>query len=178
MTTALLIIDIQHALCTGAEAAFDIDNVIENINRLSAKARAASVPVLLIQHEENEGDLQFDSSGWQLASMLVTHPADVRIRKTAPDSFHQTALDAWLKQHEATHLVICGLQTDCCIDATVRRALALGYDVTLAADAHSTVSNEMQTAAQIIADLNTALTRMTGLGHRITVTPASNAHGI
>lgn len=172
MTTVLLIIDVQHALCTGAEAAFDIDKVIDNINELSAKARAASVPVILIQHEENEGDLQFGSNGWQLASALVTHPEDARVRKTTPDSFHQTALLQWLQQQAATHLVICGLQTDGCVNATVRRALALDYDVTLVSDAHSTVNNETLSAAQIIADHNTTLSRMASPGHRITVVPA------
>ena len=39
MTTALLIIDVQQALCAGPEAAFDIDGVIERINSVSAQAR-------------------------------------------------------------------------------------------------------------------------------------------
>lgn len=41
MTTALLIIDVQRALCTGEEAAFDIDRVLEKINAVGAKARSA-----------------------------------------------------------------------------------------------------------------------------------------
>jgi len=44
MTTALLVIDVQQALCSGQYAAFDIDAVIGRINALSAKARAASMP--------------------------------------------------------------------------------------------------------------------------------------
>jgi nicotinamidase-related amidase len=51
MTAALLIIDMQHALCSGEEAAFGIDHVIEKINALSGRARAAGSPVILIQHE-------------------------------------------------------------------------------------------------------------------------------
>ncbi len=44
MKTALLIIDVQHAICVGAEAAFDIDNVVDRINQVSKRARAAGVP--------------------------------------------------------------------------------------------------------------------------------------
>ena len=72
MSTALLIIDVQRALCTGEYECFDIKRVIDTINDLSTKARAADIPVILIQHEE-EGDLlQYGSEGWQLAEGLKT----------------------------------------------------------------------------------------------------------
>jgi len=54
-------------------------------------------------------------------------------------------------------LIICGLQTDFCVDTTVRRAFTLGYHVTLVADAHSTLDNGVLTAAQIIAHHNATL---------------------
>jgi len=41
-TTALLIIDVQRALCTGPEAAFGIDGVLDRINGLGREARAHS----------------------------------------------------------------------------------------------------------------------------------------
>lgn len=52
MTTALLIIDVQQALCAGEYQCFEIDRVIATINDLSQRARDAGVPVVLIQHEE------------------------------------------------------------------------------------------------------------------------------
>jgi len=173
MTTALLIIDVQHALCIGEEAAFDIDQVIMRINAISAKAAAAGVPVILIQHEEDDGSLQFDTRGWQLADDLVVRPGDLRIRKTAPDSFHQTGLQALLQEHGITRLVVCGLQSDFCVNSTVRRALELGYTVDLAADAHSTVDNGELSAAQITAQHNAAFARMAGAGSPIKVIPAA-----
>ena len=173
MTTALLIIDVQQALCAGRYAAFDIDRVIEKINSTSAKARAAGAMVVFIQHEEDDGPLRFGDEWWQLAAGLETAESDLRIRKTTPDSFHQTDLQRVLQDQGVTQLVVCGLQSDFCVDTTVRRALALGYPVALVADAHSTLDNGVLSAAQIIAHHNTTLANMTSFGPRVTVTPAS-----
>jgi len=173
MTTALLIIDVQQALCTGEEAAFDMDSVIERINSLGEKVRTTLAPVIFVQHEEDTGPLRFGSDGWQLAEGLATLPEDLRVRKTTPGSFHQTELHGLLQQRGIAHLVVCGLQSDFCVDSTVRRALALGDHVTLASDAHSTVDNGGLTAAQITAHHNTILRHMTSFEPRINVTLSS-----
>jgi nicotinamidase-related amidase len=174
MNTALLIIDVQHALCAGDYAAFDIDRVIQRINAVSAKARAAGAPVILIQHEEEDGPLQFATAGWQLADGLITSASDLRIRKTASDSFHGTDLHRLLQEREIAHLVVCGLQSEFCVDTTVRRALALGYPVTLVADGHSTLDNAVLSAAQIAAHHNLTLSHLTSFGPRVSPVPASD----
>jgi nicotinamidase-related amidase len=172
MTTALLIIDMQRALCAGEEAAFGIDNVIEKINALSARARGAGSPVILIQHDEDEGPLQFGSVGWALADGLLTVTEDIRLRKRTPNSFHQTELHQLLRDRGVSHVVICGLQTEFCVDTTVRQALPLGYSVTLAADAHSTTDGALR-AEQIISHHNRTLRWMTSYGPRMEVKPAA-----
>ena len=174
MTTALLIIDVQQALCTGDYECFEIKRVIDNINRLSARAREAGVPVVLIQHEEPNGPFAHGAPDWQLAEALVTGPNDKRVRKTTPDSFYQTSLLKWVPVQDVERLVICGLQTDYCVNATVRQALQLGYDVVLAGDAHSTVDNGPFSAEDIIAEHNKDLAHLTGSVARIDVKPAAD----
>jgi nicotinamidase-related amidase len=173
MSTALLIIDVQRALCSGEWAAHDIGRVLARINALGARARAAGAPVVLVQHEEDAGPLRAGSDGWQLAEALETAPADLRLRKTTPDSFHRTALQRLLQERGVDALVVCGLQSDFCVDTTVRRALALGYHVTLAADAHTTLDNGVLSAAQITAHHNATLAQMTGFGPRMAVLPTA-----
>lgn len=172
MNTALLIIDVQSALCSGQEECFDSPRMIRTINELSARARAVGLPVILIQHEELEGALTYGSSAWQLADGLLTAPDDLRVRKTTPDAFYQTDLLLLLQARMIDRVVICGLQTDYCVNATVRQAHALGYDVVLAADAHSTVDNGSMAAEQIIANHNNRLGRLSSAVSRIDVLPA------
>ena len=166
--TALLVIDVQQAMCAGDDAAFDIDRVIDRINALGARARAAGAPVLLVQHEADDGPLRFGTDGWQLAARLATRPEDLRVRKRTTDSFHQTDLLALLQARDVTDLVVCGLQSEYCVDSTVRRALSLGYQVVLVTDAHSTMDNPVLPAAQITAHQNATLANLSSEGRRVT----------
>ncbi|MFU2327630.1 cysteine hydrolase family protein [Pseudomonas sp. NFX98] len=176
MTTALLIIDVQQALCSGEYECFEINRVINTINDLSTRARSAGVPVVLVQHEEANSPLAHEAAGWQLAEGLETAPKDLRVRKTTGDSFYQTNLQKLLPKEDFERLVICGLQTDYCVNATVRQALKLGYDVVLAKDAHSTVDNGNLTAEDIIAEHNKDWAHLTGSVARIDVIPAKDIH--
>jgi len=105
MTTALLIVDVQRALCVGDEAAFRVDDVLARINGLSARARACGAPVVLIQHED-DGPLRFGTSGWALADGLVTSASDVRVRKQTTNAFHNTALQEVLQERQVSRVVI------------------------------------------------------------------------
>lgn len=173
MTTALLIIDIQQGLCFGELPTYDFDGVLRRTNELAARARDAGLPVILVQHEEERGPLQFGTDGWQFAHGFDALPTDLRVRKTTPDSFHRTQLQALLDERGIRSLIVCGLQTDFCIDTTVRRALALGYDVTLVADGHSTTDNDVLGAQQIIAHHNATLRYLNSFGGRMAVVPAA-----
>ncbi|MFZ6721721.1 cysteine hydrolase family protein [Undibacterium sp. Ji49W] len=173
MTTALLIIDVQQALCYGDYAAFESTQVIERINAVSSKARQAGAPVVLIQHEEEEGLLVYSTDGWKLAAGLDVQPTDIFVRKKATDSFHNTNLQDILQARGVTNLVICGLQSEFCVDTTTRRALALGYPVALVSDAHSTMDNSVLSAAQITAHHNETLSNISSFSARA-VAVASN----
>ncbi|MBV7479282.1 cysteine hydrolase family protein [Pseudomonas sp. PDM31] len=176
MATALLVIDVQQALSCGEYECFDIARVINTINDLSARVRKAGLPVVLIQHEEEGGPFTHQTPGWQLAEGLQTAAGDLRVRKTTGDSFYQTNLQKLLPAQDFERLIICGLQTDYCVNATVRQALKLGYDVVLAADAHSTMDNGTLTAEDIIAEHNKDLAHLTGSVARIDVIPAQDIH--
>lgn len=96
-TTALVLIDLQQALFQPAPRPHEADAVVQRINALAARARAAGVPVLWVQHETAPGHrLAHGSPGWALADGLQPADGDVRIRKTTPDSFLHTGLADWL----------------------------------------------------------------------------------
>jgi nicotinamidase-related amidase len=173
MTTALLVIDVQRALCSGEYAAFEAKRVIDRINQVIRLARSAGAPVVVIQHEEQAGPLEYGSDGWKLDPELDVLASDIYVRKTATDSFHKTELQAVLQARQIERLVICGFQSEFCVDTTTRRALALGYPVTLVADGHSTMDNGVLTAPQIAAHHNLTLSNIDSFGPRVRPVPAA-----
>ena len=112
MSTALLVIDVPHALCVGDYVVFEADRVIESVNAVLRRAREAGAMVMIVQHEEPDGPLTHGTAGWQLAAGLRVEAGDVHLRKTATESFHDTDLRARLAARGVTKLLICGLRAN------------------------------------------------------------------
>ena len=172
MNTAVLVIDMQQGLCDGPDAAHDCVPTIQRINAVTLAARKAQIPVVFIQHESKQGYLEYDTAAWQLAQGLDVQVKDFRVRKTTPDSFLGTDLESLLKLLRVERLVICGMHTEFCVDTTTRRALALGFPVTLVSDAHTSAGNAAISPQQVIAHHNATLTNITSFGPRVTATPS------
>lgn len=167
MTRATLVIDVQQGLCEGDQFAHDAARVIGRINRVTQASRAAGAPVVFVQHVSRPGGLlERGTPPWQFADGLHVEPGDLRLDKSTPDCFERTGLDALLRSRGVSDLVICGMQTEFCVDTTTRRALALGYPVWLVADAHTTGDSDTLSAAQVIAHHNRTLALITSFGPR------------
>ena len=170
--TALLIIDVQVGIIDDFHA-YRGREVLEQINTLLAKARASNVPVIYVQHDGEKGHpLEVGSPGWQIHSAIKPHEEDLIIRKRASDSFFETTLQKELESKGVKRLIVAGCMTEYCVDTTSRRAISMGYDVTLVSDAHTTVDNKLLTASQVIAHHNALLDGFDAGSHMITVTPA------
>jgi len=162
MSKALLIIDVQAGLCVGKYKAFDVDALIGRINGVSQRAREDGLPVVLVQHEEDEGFV-YGSDAWRLGEGLLTAPSDLHVRKTFSNAFKETRLHEMLQELGLSELIVCGMQSDFCVDATVHGAVALGYRVTLVSDGHSTLDSDGLAAAQIIGQRNQTLAQLKGV---------------
>lgn len=176
MEIAVIVIDVQRALFEQVPRPFEADEVIQRINALTARARAQGVPVAYVQHRSNSGDLAYQSEGWQLAGALEIDGNDVVIAKTTPDSFLRTTLDDWLQEHEVKRVVLCGGMTEFCVDTTTRSAAAFGYEVILAADAHTTHDKPHADAEQIRAHHNATLPNITSFGPTISAVNSADIH--
>jgi nicotinamidase-related amidase len=131
--TALLVIDVQNDVVANA---FDREGVILNISSLIDKARAQQVPVIWVQHSDD--DLVQHSDGWQYVSELHRLESEPLIHKHYGDSFEDTRLEAELADRHVGRVVVTGAQTDACIRATLHGAFTRGYDTVLVSDAHTT----------------------------------------
>jgi nicotinamidase-related amidase len=134
--TALLVIDVQSALIANAYRGTDVVAVIRD---LVERARNASIPVIFLQHcHANYPPMMKGASGWHIHADVAPKPGELVIEKTASDGFYQTALQSELDRLAVGRLIICGLQTEFCVDATCRSAFSRGFEIVLASDAHST----------------------------------------
>ena len=152
--TALLIIDVQRGIIE--IPVHDAEGLLARLADLMARARAAEVPVISIQHEDQE--LQRGTPGWEIHPAVAPQPGEALMAKTECDSFYNTDLAQRLAEMCVSHLIIGGCQTDWCVQTTVRRALDLGYRVTLVSDGHSTCDSEGRTGLEIITATNRDLT--------------------
>lgn len=151
--TALVVIDVQNGVVAGAH---ERDAVVRNVARLVVRARETGVPVVWVQHSDDE--LVRDSDEWRLVPELEPVTGEPTVHKTYGDSFEGTNLESLLSDRGVGRLVVAGAQTDFCIRSTLHGALARGYDAVLVEDAHTTNDCEtgdvVVTAAQIIAHTN------------------------
>ena len=108
-----------------------------------------------VRHGEGPGEpLERGTGGWEIHPRIAPKGDEPVVGKETPDSFLRTTLGDELESRGIGRLVLAGMQTEYCVDTTCRRAFGLGYDVTLAADAHGTFDGENLTAAQVVAHHN------------------------
>ena len=131
--TALLIIDVQNRVVDGN---YERDTVVANVGSLVEKARHEHVPVVWVQH--NDDNMVRGSDGWRIVPELSPDEAEPLVEKNYADSFEATTLETVLSDLAVGRLVVVGAQTDACIRSTLHGALARGYDATLVSDAHTT----------------------------------------
>lgn len=150
--TALLVIDVQVGV---VQDAVDRDGVVSRIGSLVARARDADIPVIWVQHTDE--DLPEGSDAWKYVPELQRRDDEPLVPKRYGDSFEDTNLEELLAQRRVGHLVVAGAQTDQCIRSTLHGAMARGYDATLVGDAHTTVDHTSYGAPapdQVIAHTN------------------------
>lgn len=153
---ALVIIDSQENIFgRGDQAAWRAAETLHNIRLLLDKARETGMPVVYVQHED-EG-LPRGTDGWRICHEIAPRAGEPVVEKHTMDSFYRTELDAVLKRLGVKTLILCGMQTEYCVDTACRRAYTMGYDAFLVSDGHASRDNGHLTGAQIVAHHNMIL---------------------
>ncbi|MCB9463984.1 MAG: cysteine hydrolase [Candidatus Eisenbacteria bacterium] len=169
----LVVVDVQVGVM---KEAWEAPRVIGNIARSVESARAHDVPVIWVQHADEE--LVRESPEWQWVPELVPAPGERRVYKNYNSAFEDTNLDELLADLGASHIVLAGAATNWCIRATAYGAIDRGYDLTLVKDAHSTGEIEFDDgkkieAEQFVRDLNVAMTWLSYPGRKNTTAKAA-----
>ena len=156
---ALVIIDVQIGMFALPEyTPHDGEATVARIAGLLARARKTGTPVFFVQHDGGEGDpLAAGSPGFPFRDELTPAKGESVTVKRHCNAFQETDFDQTLKRAGVDHLIVCGMQSEYCVDTAVRAAVERGYKITLASDGHTTFDSAALPAAQIIAHHNVTL---------------------
>ncbi len=151
---ALIVIDLQNDYFPGGGfPLWNTDATLENIANAIARARAAGVPVIHVQHiaDSRAGIAPFFNEG---TPGVEIHPRILAAAPDAPvvikhfaDSFHQTNLEAVLTSYGCEELLVCGMMTQNCVTHTAISKSAEKYQVTVLPDCCTTVSEMLHLIA-------------------------------
>jgi nicotinamidase-related amidase len=142
MTAALLLVDLQQDYFPGGR--HPVVGAVEAVTgaaRLLSCARAVDIPIVHVQHISSRPDASFflpGTDGVRFHPAVAPRPGETVVEKHYPNSFRETSLERLLRKRKVDRVVVAGMMTHMCIDATVRAAADLGFSVTLAADACAT----------------------------------------
>lgn len=162
--TALLVIDVQNGVVGGAHTR---DAVVANIGSLVEKARRERIPVIWVQHSDEQ--LTRGSEEWRIVPELTPLDAEPLVEKNYSDSFEDTNLESVMSDLGVGRLVVVGAETDGCVRSTLHGAFVRGYDATLVKDAHTTQDQTAWGAPppdQVIAHTNLYWTYQTAPGRK------------
>jgi nicotinamidase-related amidase len=155
MSAVLLVIDVQQGLFALPQPLYRGEEVLHRIALLLRRARDGGSGVIHVRHDGGAGHaLEKGTAGWFHHPMVAPRDPEIIIDKHRSSAFHHTDLQVRLAEMGARSLIICGVQTEMCVDSTIRAAVGLDYQVTLVANAHTTYDTPIITAEQIVAHHN------------------------
>jgi len=148
VSTGIVVIDIQNDYfpggaypLTGSESAAVVARGVLD------SARALGTAVLHFQHLATEADATFfipGTVGVEIHPLVAPVPPERHFTKGSANAFVNTGLEQLLRDEDIDHLVIMGMMSSMCIDATTRAALDLGFAVTVVHDACAAPAFEFQ----------------------------------
>lgn len=145
--TALLVIDAQELITT--EKLYAYDKFIENICTLIAEARKNGMEVIYVRHDNGEGQLlSKGEEGFDVYSGFASENGEHVFDKSVNSPFRDSGLLGYLQEKGVKRLIVTGLQTDYCIDATVKCGFEHGFEIIVPEYCNSTFDNDFMTAEQ------------------------------
>lgn len=143
---ALIVIDVQNEYVSG-DLPIEyppVQTALHNIGAAMDAARAAGVPVIIVQQDAPTDSPLFahGSPGWQLHEAVASRPRDHLILKRLPSAYTGTDLQDWLAARGIDTLAVAGFMTHNCDASTIVHALHQGLKVEFLADASGSVPYE------------------------------------
>lgn len=140
----LIVVDVQKAIVV--DELYNRDGLLANVAKLIEAARENGVEVIYVQHDAGPGTgFSRGDEAFEIADEVAPKPGEKVFVKTINSAFGNKDFTAYLEAAKNDKLMIVGLQTDFCIDATVKSAFERGYYPVVPEGAHSTFDNPFMT---------------------------------
>ena len=149
----LLVVDMQK--CLVDEELYDYDSFVEKTAKLIDAARKNGTEVIYVQHDAGPGSgLSAGDEGFEIADQVSPEKGEKVFVKTINSCFGNTEFREYMEHQEDKRLMIIGLQTNYCIDATVKSAFERGYEVIIPEGTNSTFDNDYMTGETTVRYYN------------------------
>lgn len=135
--TAMLVIDMQNALIL--EHPFDEKRLVKTVAQMEEICRNKGIEVIFVRHEDNT--LVPGENGFEISSKVAPKDGEKIFNKRFNSAFKGTGLLEYLREKGVERLIVTGLQTDFCVDATVKAGFEHGFEIVVPRGGHSTFDN-------------------------------------
>lgn len=143
----LLVVDTQRALVN--DGLYCYEQFVENIEHLIQKARENYIEVIYVVHDDGmESELTKGKSGFEIFEKFKPSVEEQIFVKNVNSAFKGTGLLTYLLQKNEKEVIVVGLQTDKCINATIISGFEHGLSMIIPAGANSTVDNAYMTGKE------------------------------
>ncbi len=143
----LLVVDTQKLITN--KNLYKFEEFKSNVKKLIAMSRENSIEVIFIRHDDGVGnELTKGNDGFEIYEEFQPADNELIFDKTVNSSFKDTGLLEYLKQKKENEIMIVGLQTDYCIDATIKAGFEHGFKMIVPANTNSTFDNKYMSAEQ------------------------------
>ena len=149
----LLVVDMQKGLVD--EELYAFDAFMDRTVRLIDAARKNNVEVVYVQHDAGPGSgLSVGDSGFEIADRVRPANGEKVFVKKINSCFGNKDFTRYMESQEDKRLMIIGLQTNYCIDCTVKSAFERGFEVIIPEGTNSTFDNDYMTGETAVRYYN------------------------
>lgn len=140
MKLGCMIIDMQVGVCD--PNAYHVNEVIENIQTLLTWCRKEEIEVMYVRHDDGYAPITKGDASWEIIEELSPHAKEMVFDKFYNSAFLKTEVQAYLQDKQIDTLLIVGMQSEYCMDATIKSAFEKGFQVIVPKDCTTTLDQE------------------------------------
>ncbi|EES51253.1 cysteine hydrolase [Clostridium botulinum] len=143
----LLVVDTQKLITN--ENSYKFNKFVSNVEKIIATARQNNIEIIYVRHDDGaENELTKGTEGFEIYEKFIPSKEEKIFDKKVNSAFKDTGLLEYLISKGEKDIIIVGLQTDYCIDATIKCGFEHGFHMIVPAYSNTTVENKFMSAEQ------------------------------